>query len=527
MNKIIYVFLIVLTGGLVASCYDDKSKEAGFEIPEVTITAEKDVLDAVYGKELVVKPVIKKGGEENAHLSYSWQINLVPRKSDFFDIGEEAELHYEVANEPNGEAYLLVLKVTDNDEGIDYYKKWDVYVSNSFGEGLVVAHTKNMGETSDLTFVKAPQVAYGYSGEVDYTRDIYSIANGSEIDGRVNSIVANMASQSSTYGISRLMVGTNKSIFSLDPVTMRCTMMNDELFLQAPSVYNVETISAVALNCFVAIVDGKAYGLVCNSAYQFNSPVNYAAGETQVFTGKLALEKGAQKTAAVTCYDEKNGYVVYMAGNMAFLYNGTSSILTQMLEEGQYVFDPGDLPGKKALAAGLGNNGEHMHLLRDLATGKDTVYKLSAIDNTVGGTGKVGMDDCENIVNAVGYAFCENMDVMYYATEEKVYPVVFAGNKAHSGTIWSLPQTASGERITGIQMYQQAWYGNGGYYPESYPFIHPLHQKQLLVTTYNSSTGEGKIYVVPITAIGTGSLGVASQVFDGFGEVTAIGTTLK
>lgn len=519
------MLLVVLAGGVIASCYDDKSKKASLEIPEVTITTDTDILEAVYGKELVVTPVIKKGDIESANLTYSWQINLLPGGKDLVDIGKDAELVYEVANEPNGNPYLLVLKVTDNDEGIDYYKKWDLYVSNSFGEGLLIAHTGDGGITSDLTFVKAPQVTYGYNGEVDYTRDIYSFANGSVIDGKVTSVVANMASSSSSYNISRLVVGTNKAFFSLDPVTFGRTMMNDELFLQSPSAYNVETISTVVGCCLITIIDGKAYGQVCNGGYQFSSPLNYAAGTTQVFTGKLALERAtASVTAAVTCYDETNGYFVYAPTLLTF-NNGSSSILTQMLGEGQYVFDPGNLPNKKAMAAGLGNNSEHMHLLRDLSTGRDTVYKISSISGTVGGTGKVNVNDCENIANAISYAFCENMDVMYYATESKVYPVIFAGNTAQNGTAWNLPST--GERITGIQVYQQAWYGNGAYSSENYGFVHSLHQKQLFVTTYNSSTGEGKVYVVPITALGTGSLGTASQVFDGFGEITAIGTTLK
>ncbi len=530
MNKIIYILLVILTGGLVASCYEDKSKEAGFEIPEVTITMnageDEEILTAVYGKELVVKPVIKKGNLGNANLSYYWEINLLPGGKDLLEIGEEAELHYEVANEPSSQAYLLRLKVTDNDEGLDYYKQWAVYVSNSFGEGLVIAHTGNGGETSDLTFVKAPQVTYGYNGEVDYTRNIYSLANGAEIDGRVKALVTNLASNGKTYNISRLVAGTNKSVLSLDPVTFKCTMKNDELFLQTPSVYDVETISTVMGYYLITIIGGKAYGQVCNSAYQFSSPMNYAAGETQVFTGKLALEKNASsQTTPVTCYDETNGYFLYLDW-MAF-NNGSSSILTQTLEEGQYAFNPGNLPGKKALAAGLGNNAEHMHLLHDLTTGKDTVYKLSAIDWTVGGTGKISLDACENIANAVGYAFCENMDVMYYATTDKVYPVIFAGNEAHTGTAWTLPQTAAGERITNIQMYQQAWMGNGQNSYGSYPFTHSLNQRQLFVTTYNSSTGEGKIYVLPVTAMGTGTLGAASQVLDGFGEVTAIGTTMR
>ncbi len=524
MNKMIYVLLVILVGGIV-SCYDDKSKKANREIPEVTITTDKEILEAVYGKELIVKPVIKKGDQGSANLSYQWQVNLTPRGHELMDIGEGAELIYEVANEPSGNPYLLVLRVTDNDEGIDYYKMWDLYVSNSFGEGLLVAHTGNSGETSDLTFVKAPQVTYGYEEEPEYTRDIYSFANGGLIEGRVNSVVANIATNGATYNLSRLVIGTDKEIFSVDPVTFGRTMSNEDLFFQAPTLFKVETISTAVGNCLLTIIDGKAYGQIGNGAYQFFSPMNYAAGSTQVFNGKLAVEKTTSvMTAAFTCYDETNGYFVYGANFLVF-NNGATSILTQQLGEGQYVFDPGNLPNKKAIAAGVGNNSEHLHLLRDLNSGLDTLFKISSISYVPGGTGKISINECTDITQAVDYAFCENMDVMYYATDDKIYPALLAGSSARSGTPWNLPST--GERITRVQVYQQAWYGNSAYSSEDYEFIHAQHQKQLLVSTYNSSTGEGKVYIVPITTLGTGALGEASQVLTGFGEITAIGTTLK
>ena len=47
MNKIIYVLLVILAGGIV-SCYDDKSKDANREIPEVTITTDKTILEKIW-----------------------------------------------------------------------------------------------------------------------------------------------------------------------------------------------------------------------------------------------------------------------------------------------------------------------------------------------------------------------------------------------------------------------------------------------------------------------------------------------
>ena len=514
---------MLLLVGVLTSCYDDKSKEADREIIGVTITTATDVLDAVYGKTLVVAPEIKKGTASTEKLTYLWQINLRPNGSDLLDIGEGATLEYNVSNEPNTNPYLLVLTVTDPEEGLSYYKSWEVYVSSSMGEGLVVAHTADGGTTSDISFVKAPQLAYGYTGAVEYTHNLYSLANGEKINGKVNSLVANVASNGATYNLSRILVGTDNDLFTLSAITFARTMEKEDLFFSVPETCEVQTISNSYGSALVTVIGGKAYAFMCNGGYQFASPMNYNAAASQVFSGKMAVEKASGNTAPFTCYDEKNGY--FLIATWMVFNNGASSILTQSLAEGQYQFDPGNLKNKKTLKAGVGNNSEHMHLLRDLSTQADTIYKISSVDYVVGGTGKIALDACTNIKNAVDYAFCENMNVMYYATENQVYPALLAGSSAATGTPWSL--TTTGEKITAIQMYQQGWYGVGGNLPDSYTFTSAQHNKQLLVTTYNASTGEGKIYLLPITSLGSGDLGAEVQVLGGFGEITAIGTTLR
>lgn len=536
MKYFVYVFFSLLSLLGLNACYEDKSTLPGEVIPAVVIGNADTVIEAVYGKMLTVDPQVSKDEKASASLSYTWYVSIENYGSELVEIGQEEILNYQVAEIPNVRPYLLVLCVRDNDERLDYYKRWDLFVSNSFGEGLVVADTRDGGRTSDLTFVKAPQVTYGYAGEKDYTRSLYSLANEEKIEGKVNALVANVATSQSTYNLSRILVGTDRGLEALDPVSFAKIASGEELFLAAPASCAPQFISNLLGNCLVTVIDGKAYPLTGNYNYLFQSALNYNYSADQVFNGCVAVDRnGSSEVMGMSCYDEIHGYFLSVRSALDFNYNGSSSVLQQDLEPGEYVFDPGNLPGKTALEAGIGPKGEHYHLLRDKATLQDTVYVLGNISMgendyggeqfSINGVRKIHLGSCSEISSAVDYAFCENADVMFYATPQKLYAAVFVGSSSAAAKQWEVP--VAEEKITAVQFYRQAWYGVAGNDPGTYNYQNTTHMQQILVTTYNAATGEGKVYILPIQAPATGGLGKPAQVLEGFGEITAIGTTLR
>jgi hypothetical protein len=126
-------------------------------------------------------------------------------------------------------------------------------------------------------------------------------------------------------------------------------------------------------------------------------------------------------------------------------------------------------------------------------------------------------ESCPNISDALAFETCENRDVVYSA---------FISGSSVSGTARFTPP--SGEAVTGIELFREAWSmidadnDNGTYSSVS------ENANQLLVVTYNSSTQEGKVYVLPITNL-TGALSAASdaKTFTGFGKITAMCTQGK
>lgn len=84
----------------------------------------------------------------------------------------------------------------------------------------------------------------------------------------------------------------------------------------------------------------------------------------------------------------------------------------------------------------------------------------------------------------------------------------------------------AGEEITTMSLFREAW----SYYDQQSTEMEVMEEdaNQLLVATYNNTTQEGKVYVLPITG-NSGSLGTADadHTFTGFGRITALGTQGK
>ena len=70
--------------------------------------------------------------------------------------------------------------------------------------------------------------------------------------------------------------------------------------------------------------------------------------------------------------------------------------------------------------------------------------------------------DAQNIDKAVSFAFCDNADVMYYATEEKVYSVILSAGRTYVSELSWKPESQD-EKICSIEQYYQAWYGTHNY----------------------------------------------------------------
>ena len=260
-----------------------------------------------------------------------------------------------------------------------------------------------------------------------------------------------------------------------------------------------------------AVVNGTLYGLLCiiDNVY---SKVAYSRIPTDIMTDKnfgyYALDQGA---LLVFNEHESKFYYIYGWG----LMNSSLSELTSLFSF--------NYSGAKAIGGGALKGKMPALLMRD-AAGSHYICSLDSGTNDMKTyTYPVSGTDMDKIVSV---AFCDNSDLMYYATDSKIYSVLITGGKAVVNALSWKPDS-SDEKITAIRQYTQGWYGTHQYDLSNYPFQLEYNRLQLLITTYNEKTGEGKIYMRPFN-VSTGRFTMKNNgTLTGFGEITAIAPTFR
>jgi hypothetical protein len=514
MKRTYHMIVLVAVAFAVTACYKDLSTEADKTIPDIVISSESDVINAAYGDEITISPTVTEEGRTAEDFTYHWEVDLKPDNSiNRIDLGDSTALSYKVGQSPSDNPYYITLTVTDKVTGIAAMKGWKMYVSNSLGEGLLVAYTRDGGKTSDMDLVSSPAITYGYSGTTaHYTRNLYSFANGAPVAGRINAILSRVCSSAAVFNESTIVVGSDKHIFTLNPTTYKFIKQDNELFNSTTETsFGTTDLFNYAGYFSAAVVSGTLYGIVCNSDNSYSrlkyslTPSNFFAKENVAFS---YMDQGS-----LGAFAADQGKFYYMMGWMSM--NGGFDEVPGTLSF--------SLTGAKALAAGPSKSMSLAWLLK----AADNSYHIVRVD--MSGNDPVAEEYLVNgdgLDQAVCYAFCDNADVMYYATSSKIYSVILSGGKATVKALSWTPDSSS-EKITGIQQYIQAWYGTQQIYLSDYAFPIATNRLQMVVTTYNEATGEGKLYIRPFN-VSTGLFTFKDNgTLSGFGQITAVTSTLR
>lgn len=517
-RKIIKQTLLLLSlAFLISACYDDKSKEANMEIHRVEIRSAEDgnVLEYKYGTEFVFSPEVSYSGTES-NLTYEWSINVSASSTaltSYYVLSTEKELRTVIPNPPTTVPYILVLKVRDTENELEYTSSWHLRVTSGMGEGLVVADFKD--GVADLHHIQSSRLTARYSGEDVITRNLYSAINGESINGQVKHLYYGVFINSNRAYENRMYVATEDDFFSLDPATFAINYTADQLFWVSQNNYKVDAIGHGPQNSFYCTIGGKMFLIIRPSSIggRFSSAENFA-NESVVMTNMISESSASSVLLGYSGYDETNGQFVFKLSSLNVY------ALTPVTAPGAFVGN--DVKGFECKGSGLGDGRDHLYVLRNKTTGNHALYRLNGDGAGVAVPKSLtDLSSCTGIASAVGYVFCRNQDVFYYATNQKIYAVNL-GSGGASVSEQSVLNLASGEEITGIQMFYQNWYEMQ--WDNAAQTAMPENGMQLIVSTYNGSTQEGKIYLVPITALHLGQLGAPVKTFSGFGRITTVRT---
>jgi hypothetical protein len=188
------------------------------------------------------------------------------------------------------------------------------------------------------------------------------------------------------------------------------------------------------------------------------------------------------------------------------------------------VTDPigADLSGGKSLWAGAGREGRCAFLIQDASGIRHIVYLHPSDKEMI----RYQLEPGQWLQDARFFAFCDNADILFMASENKVASVtVLGGSPVYREINWAPENKA--ETITGIKFYTQGWYGSHGFDYNTYTFPIATNRMQIIIFTYNESTGEGKIYLRPFN-VSTGLFTFKDNgVYGGFGRITAAASTFR
>jgi hypothetical protein len=513
--------LLIVISVLAVSCIKDHTNMNLTKVNPIKIdTAGVPISFVVFQLDTVkLAPTVTKEGFNPDHLKYKWTMNAFQGYERI--IGTEKSLVGVVTEAPSSTPYVLILTVTDTTTNLKAFFTWNVTVSPRFGEGLIVADTKDEA-SSDLNLIMAYNFTTSFLDDnvTKIYRDLYSSSNGTKITGMVKGV------SYMNYQNNRVLTClTDNAMIRVNPISYKFTTKDNDNFLVAPETISPSFIQSVQTNNAheYIINNGRVHGRFGNNL-QFWYP--YLLDNTGYTCQKLC---GLQSPSG-------NGGVLYDEKNNRFLMLPTITSAAAPLVPFPAVdnsnpapaFDPRNMGNKTCLNLEEGYNQKVFAVMKTRDMAQYYVYQVTAV-NPVNGKMGYSLHDLSNNpdIGLSKYYTCSNQEnVLFYATDTKVYSTtLLVGGATNTNLRYTV---SSGEKITGMKMYIKG----GKMYLPSLSAPDDWSQRRtmasanrlLLLSMYNESTKEGKIIAIPLETLGVGGLSTNPlyiKTYGGFGRITA------
>ena len=513
------VFMFILLSGLLLSCFDDKSNKDINIVKPIAMDStgiEAKQVVSQFGN-LKIAPLIYKEGVPDADLSFLWEVK---RQKTSRELGTSMILDAEITEEP-GSDYTILLTVTDNTTSLQAYFTWALIVDRTLGEGLLVADTKD-GQTTDIHLI----MSYNFTSnkrddKSDVTmHDLYSKANGGNIQGLVHSMSYVNYASLTNRSITCL---TDDAIVRVDPFTCKLMDENEEIFVLAPDVIAPLAVQAGSRGGTEYLINNGKVHRRNVSGFQDNRTFRMAYLGDYYCSSHFYIDQNGWKTYSGLVYDEMKDHNRFL--QIPGGYYNSYMIAFQPFSGGK--FDPSDVGNKTCMYIGEGEDYSFYAVLKDREGADCYLYHLqNAEDRGNLGDGYYELKNCDDIHQAKFFATSPYEEVLYYATEERVYTALFGQDKPEPVTANDYLLVEAGEKITSMRLHN----GGGRVYLPAYdptpenPYRWTWSEYRILVvTTYNEGAREGKVKVVPIETTGTGILSEECiKVYDGFGRIVSV-----
>lgn len=519
MIKIGFVGLLLMT--VLFSCYDDESTLPSVEYPDIVV-ARKDegsYLTATYSEPFRYEPKLGRlVGRDTLWLTenefndfdYIWKMTLVAGTDTTTQVlSHERVLEVDMLAAPNAGYYNygLMLQVIHRVSGVTKQLNWEIKVLGVYASGLLVADTKDE-QSTDISLIMSCSYNYdleSYEEDVTYY-DIYSKANdGNKLGGCVSSM-AYLSSGGPGEVLTLLVKG--QSLVQVDPITMKETGRDMDLFYYHPATFNPQEVFTAQWGSYsVLINDGILHFYETRYGMKYSYTPEFEYNLSTVYIPLVASSCDA------LLFDKTASKFIRFTGY------GASHVIELPATTGG-AFDPTNLPGVEPLYGDLGNNSTARCLMK-----KDNRYFIYEIANkNFSGNRIYDLSNCTDLDKATCYAFSEGYSEFYYGVGNKLYVAILNTDVPVCRVAYE--NFGSNEVVTHVLMHKGEGQTTWGEKPDGTPLWRDSGNNLLSVATYNGHTGEGKIYTLPIQYGGDGGIAADKYVntYGPFGRIVAITT---
>ncbi|MDR1720735.1 MAG: hypothetical protein LBR67_11570 [Dysgonamonadaceae bacterium] len=524
MKKII-IYLIIVFPFLTTACFKDLGHEWDRDsIPEIVIdtTGIPATLSVLQFDHLKVAPTVSKEGLTAADFSYKWYLSYVmgyPGEERAYmpdPISTDAALDYVIDLQPTSGSYSysLWLQVTDK-TGLRKDFRWSLLVLSAYGDGLVIADTKD-GSTTDLTLIEGRSFTEAWTQDDRISRNLYSVKNGEAYAGLITNLSpgwnANSTGGKRLYGITAQ--GDFVVVSAIDYSLIgknHDLSYDDQMVFKATQALETSTSSYSAL-----VTDGKIYPMVTSllpERFHLSMTENYSSGGVTKtnYVDKYVAYVHGNGTWWGIWYDKNNGAFIGQKSS----YPNYSGVLTPTDKDASSNFDPLDVPGRETLYAAVGSQNEDYFLMKYGST-----YEIYTVTNNTGmARDKITIPGSE-IAQAKFFAVSERTKTVFFADQTAVYAIILSGG---TPTVKKMYSVSSGE-ITAFSVFRQAWYlRNPSLYVSGVGYKVPIANHETMLLLGVSSGNSGTLYELPLLGADLATVDNSKVIsYSGFGKILSI-----
>ncbi len=513
-KSLLFSVLLILVIAIF-SCTKDESTLNVNPIDGVVFdTTGTSVLRVYQFDTLKVNPSIQTDGIPSENLEYEWRINRTSGDTLSDVIGTEPDLSYPVEVSPTvtDRTLQILLTVTDNSNGLQYKMLWPLIILNNIGEGLVIAETPD-GQNTDISHIMSPEVTSNYNSQsIKY--NVYSAINEGSYPGITKQLLfGSLAQEDVLLGI------TDESLYRINTLDYTLAGQNDDLFAANKDDYRPQRIDYIFNQTKIYVGEGQLTAALLTTYPEFGVPFDFS----YEVPDEIAINKydySGTEPSAVMFFEENLQRFIYMAGISQF---SSDKEMRPVPSVPNAPFEPDNFENTMTnVASATYSTGGYMFLLREINGDKMQLYQLDQgvwnypdPSTPPAPVRNFDLSDAPEIAQAEHFVFLDDQRVLFYATDRKIYAVLYNGVNPVFEERYTAPV---GETITTLQVYQQASYPNADNYL-------PLNNRALVASTYDGA--EGRVYLLPYINQGVANIDVENiKVFEGFDRITTITTQL-